>query len=139
VTGIRVFILLAIFIGAPNVLANPKPHAIDISMSDCLKKPENMTTAGIANCTIQAEKKWRAEVERLYEGLLGHLDENGKSALKNSQKAWLIFRDKEIKAINVMYAPAPGTMYAPVKATNVMQISKSRAIALQNYINIAGK
>ena len=113
-------------------------HPIDKFHSDCLENKENMTTAGMTNCTTQANKKWEDEVVVIYKKLQSHLNPDAKAALANSQEAWLVYKVQEYKSIEAIYKNIQGTMYIPMKAMKILSINKNRAMALNSYANAIG-
>jgi len=107
-------------------------HPIDKFESDCLSQEGNDTTAGIANCNYEAQKKWDAELNKYYKLLMGILDKDAKSELKESQLAWIKFRNAEFKNIENIYNQM-ATLYIPVRAADKMRIVKERALRLKSY------
>jgi uncharacterized protein YecT (DUF1311 family) len=109
-------------------------HTVDNSLDECLAKTENQTTAGMTNCTALAADNWDKELNRAYKKLMAGLDAEEKQNLKNSQLEWLKHRDLEYKLIGSVYAHKEGTMYIPVRAMNILTLTKNRALELNSYL-----
>lgn len=117
---------------ASNSFADP-----DGKYQECLSDKNNLTTAGITNCTNQAAEDWDTELNKIYKELLSKLTPEGKQSLKAAQRQWIKFRDKEYQFISDMYnrIKFQGTMYIPVRAKEVLTVTKRRALKLKGYLN----
>ena len=124
-----------VFVSALPLFAQEK-HPIDKFEEECIS--ENQTTAGMANCTYEARKKWDAEMNKYYKLLMSVLDKNRQDKLRESQRAWIKFRDAEFENIENMY-PQDATMYINVRAAAKMSIVKERALQLKDYYEIQEK
>jgi len=118
-----------VFVSALPIFAQDK-HPIDKSEEVCIS--ENSTTAGMVNCSNEARKKWDAEMNKYYKLLMGLLDKKGQGNLRESQLAWLKFRDAEFESIENMYHQM-ATMYIPIRSGDRMDIVKQRALQLKSY------
>lgn len=125
-------ILLLCLLSLPSLADSTKE--IDNILDACLAKSENQTTAGITNCTAAAADNWDKELNRVYKKLTAELDAEGKQNLKKSQIEWLKHRDLEYKLIGSVYAHKQGTMYIPVRAMNILTLTKNRALELNSYL-----
>lgn len=125
----KVIGLLTLFIS--NALM---AHTIDHEFDACLAA--NQTTAGMTNCTNEALVKWDEELNSVYSELRSHLDENGKASLLSAQRAWITYRDLEIKNISAIYGLLEGTMFIPMRANEVLEITKNRTLKLQGYLSL---
>ena len=54
------------------------------------------------------------------------------AALVAAQKAWIVYRDAQKKSIVETYGHMDGTMYIPMSASAVMEITKDRALFLKS-------
>lgn len=120
---------VVVFVSALPLFAQEK-HSIDKFEEVCISK--NSTTAGMANCAYEARKKWDAEMNKYYKLLMAALDKKGQNELRESQLAWIKFRDAEFKSIENMYNQM-ATMYIPVRSGDRMDIVKQRALQLKSY------
>ena len=109
----------------------------DKKYQECLSNKDNYTTAGMTNCTNEAAKQWDSELNKVYKELLSKLTPEGIQSLRAAQRQWLKFRDKEYQFISDMYdrREFQGTMYIPVKAKELLTVTKRRALELQGYLN----
>jgi len=112
-------------------------HPIDKAQEACIEK--DSSTAGMANCTYKAEKMWDKELNKNYNALMKKLPPADREALRTTQKKWLEFRDNEFKLINAIYGKLKGTMYIPMRASEINQIVKQRALDLADYLDLAGE
>ena len=77
-----------------------------------------------------ALKSWDNELNKHYEKLMAGLDAAGKANLKDSQRAWIVYRDKEIHNIVEYYAKVEGTMFRTISAAAKTNLTKNRALSL---------
>jgi|GEM_PF-621728 len=110
-------------------------NQIDVELKKCLNLRENYTTAGMVKCTNLAIKKWDEELNVKYQELLGLMTEDQKIILKESQRKWIEFRDKEIDLINRFYSDLQGTMWIPISAMKQVELIKSRVLIIEDYIS----
>jgi len=127
--SILIFTCLIILLFSSALFAEDK-HPIDIEEEKCLNK--DLTTAGMANCSYEAREKWDKELNRYYKLLFTVLNEQKKAKLKESQLAWIKFRDLEFENIENMY-PQDASMYIPIRQSDKSDIVKQRALQLKAY------
>lgn len=106
---------------------------IDVTESKCLDK-DNISNAEMCNCTIQARESWDKELNKYYGLLKTKLPKEAFETLKESQKQWLVYRDKEYTFISkYFYEVKQGTMWYAVAENKKKEIVKTRAIELEQY------
>lgn len=108
--------------------AGPEKHPIDLAMDKAIDK--NPSTAGMVEAFAAAAKEWDRELNKHYQTLMNGLDAAAKKALRESQRAWITHRDKEIDYLAEFYGKMEGTMYRTVYAESTMSIVKRRAVKL---------
>jgi uncharacterized protein YecT (DUF1311 family) len=86
-------------------------------------------------CLEQSYIRWDEELNRVYQALRNRLKTEGRSVLKESQKAWLVYRDAEFITINMIYGSLQGTMWNLVRVDSTVQVVKTRTRELQTYLN----
>ena len=108
-------------------------NAIDTLEYKCLQQ-DDLSNADMCNCTIQARESWDKELNKYYNLLKTKLPATAFAVLKESQKEWIIYRDKEFTFISkYFYEVQSGTMWYAVAENNKKEIVKTRAIELQEY------
>lgn len=130
ITGIIVLLLTE----AGYTQTKSKEDKIDRELQQCLDKKENQSTADMVDCAYKALNKWDAKLNTTYKSLLSKLDSTGKNSLVEAQRQWIKFKEKEIGLIDATYGSAQGTMWRIVRAQKVMDLTKQRAIELEDLL-----
>ena len=113
--------------------ANP----IDIDYHACLAK--DTSYANVCNCAYTAYDKWDKEMDKAYGKLLKILKkEKDKNVLKESQTAWMAYRDAEFKSYDNMF-DLPGAKWCGLRQDGRIDIVRSRAVQFSNYIEVLKK
>lgn len=107
-------------------------HPIDSWYDQCQDK--DPSTAGIVQCAAEAGERWDAELNLVYKKLLANLSPEQKSQIKESQRQWISFRDRESEFMGGLYGSFQGTMWRPVAADAVMRLTRDRTLELQKYL-----
>jgi uncharacterized protein YecT (DUF1311 family) len=107
-----------------------KEHKIDIALSTCIKK--DGSTIGMISCLITANTEWEKELNRTFKLLLSKLDTSDQRRLRESQRQWITYRDKEILFFMQLY-DRDGTMWNVIKNETGMKLTRQRAIELLDY------
>ena len=129
----KVLILSFMFLSIVVFSQNKKENPIDALESKCLNK-ENISNADMCNCTIQARESWDKELNKYYNLLKTKLPKETFETLKESQKQWLAYRDKEYAFISkYFYEVQQGTMWYAVAESKKREIVKTRALELEVY------
>ncbi|KAF2081854.1 lysozyme inhibitor LprI family protein [Flavobacterium sharifuzzamanii] len=130
----KIFVL--IFLLLLSIVAfsqTKKENPIDVLESKCLNK-DNISNADMCNCTIQARESWDKELNKYYNLLKTKLPKEAFETLKESQKQWLVYRDKEYSFISkYFYEVKQGTMWYAVAENKKKEIVKARAVELEVY------
>lgn len=109
----------------------PVPHPIDIWLQQELEK--DYTTMGMRAAMNTAREKWDREMNEIYTRLMSRLNKEQKASLRESQRAWLKFRDAEGKVISSIIASKEGTMWQLTATSNGMDLVRARALQLKEY------
>ena len=120
------FLALLLLLALP--LAAQEEHPIDVQFGKDVEK--NNSTAGLVAAYDKALKSWDKELNKQYQKLMAGLDAEGKASLKHSQRAWIIYRDKEIENLSVFYSKVQGTMFRTISAAAITNLTKNRALSL---------
>ncbi|UPZ13645.1 lysozyme inhibitor LprI family protein [Flavobacterium humidisoli] len=129
----KVFIITFLLLSVVTFSQTKKENPIDVLESKCLNK-ENISNAEMCNCTIQARESWDKELNKYYSLLKTKLSKEAFETLKESQKQWLVYRDKEYAFISkYFYEVKQGTMWYAVSESKKRDIVKTRAVELEGY------
>ena len=109
---------------------------IDKKLKECLDIDTNQTTLGMIQCTNNAADEWDKELNKNYKLLMGILSEEERAKLKESQRKWIEFRDKEFEFSGTMYYNLQGTLWRITAADRRYDLIRQRAIDLKNYYQI---
>jgi uncharacterized protein YecT (DUF1311 family) len=111
-------------------------HPIDIKVEECLAIQSNQSTIGMIDCIQTAMEEWDAELNKYYKLLMNNLDNNEQDKLRDAQRQWLVFRDKEFEFIGIRYGKMEGTMFNIIEADSRNNIVRQRALELKSYYDI---
>jgi uncharacterized protein YecT (DUF1311 family) len=115
----------------------PTPHPIDIWLQQSLEK--DYTTMGMREAMNTAREKWDQEMNQIYIRLMSRLNKEQKASLRESQRAWLKFRDAEGKVISNIIASKEGTMWQLTATNKGMELVRARALQLKEYEDALGE
>jgi uncharacterized protein YecT (DUF1311 family) len=91
------------------------------------------TTAGMANATYQATDKYDKLLNKYYQKLMTILKGQDKQVLTQSQRAWMTFRDNEIKLIETLTKDeysGGGTVQILNYASQVFELTRKRVLEM---------
>ena len=115
-----------------NLGFGQQTHRIDDQLTKCLQ--DSLTTAGMANCEWATYQAWDQQLNTYYQLLLRGLKRENQELLREAQRQWISYRDKEFELIDAYYySEKEGTMWIPVAAGEKAGIVKTRALQLQSY------
>lgn len=135
--NILILLFALIFPGVSHAEEPTIVHPIDKFHKSCIDK--ETTTAGMNNCTYKAYEMWDQELNKSYHELMDKLTPQSKQILKNSQREWMKFRDKEFQLIEQIYSQLEGTMYIPMLVNSRLVIVKQRTLQLKEHLNLLKK
>ncbi|MEM0970355.1 MAG: lysozyme inhibitor LprI family protein, partial [Verrucomicrobiota bacterium] len=90
------------------------------------------STAGMSEAIEWERQEWDSLMNAAYKDLLTHLDPQGKDALRDSQRAWIAYRDLEGQAQYSLFGNLQGTMFIPMSVNARARVVKHRAIELMS-------
>jgi len=128
--GLFLFQCLTICLDAQNVELK---HPIDLQLEVCHATPENQTTYGMIQCESDAQTAWDTELNESYQQLMKVLKPAEKQKLRESQRAWMKFRDLEFDFSDHMHYEMSGTMYRVMAAGRRTEFIRQRALDLKQY------
>jgi len=125
------FFLSILFFSFSCSAQEEKKDEIDITYQACLAK--DSSTANISACAFVAYGKWNKEMDNTYKKLLKSLKkEKDRAALKQSQAAWVMYRDAEFKSYDNMFN-LPGSKYCLIRQDGRINIVRARTQQLREY------
>ncbi|CDX41141.1 conserved exported hypothetical protein [Mesorhizobium sp. SOD10] len=118
--------IFAVAVGLAVLLATPTAHAAAI---DCAAAK---TQADLATCTAANAASADAGLNAVYKALAGRLAPPDLKRLRDAQRAWIPFRDKECAFRTQPYAD--GSVYATLVETCKAELTKARLAQLQHQL-----
>ena len=112
----------------------PDKHRIDIQLEECLNDEWTVSTVDIMICVDNALNEWDKELNAVYQKLMKKLSAEQKTTLREAQKEWIKFRDREYDNIDSIYN-MDGTMWGQVRLMEKLEIVKSRTLSLTKYLS----
>ena len=94
----------------------------------CLEVPENQSTFGMVSCYQQSEKIWDILLNKYYQLLQKNLDPNLQQSLKNTQLAWITYKEKTCQFEYDLWGN--GSMRHTAAAECLLRETSSRTIEL---------
>lgn len=123
--------LLALFFTVFTFSQEKITHKIDLELKNCLAAEENKSTVAMSQCLNDALAEWDLELNATYKLLQTKLDSKAEQKLKDSQRQWIKFKQKEVELINATYGKANGTMWQVIKMDKILEITRNRTQKLQ--------
>ncbi len=111
-----------------------KEHAIDSWLKGCMEK--DASTLGTNACLTQALARWDKEMNRVYQELNGRLDAEGRNTLRDAQRAWVAFRDRELAWLGDFYGRLEGSMYGSMLVADRVEVTRRRALELDSLLDV---
>ena len=96
------------------------------------------TTAGMANATYQATEKYDKLLNKYYQKLMTILKGQDKQVLTQSQRAWMTFRDNEIKLIETLTKDeysGGGTVQILNYSSLVLELTRKRLLEIYAHFH----
>lgn len=106
-----------------------KQDPIDRAMEAAMDK--DPSTAGMIQAISAANVQWDKRMNSSYNSLRKRMEPEEWKSLVSAQRAWINFRDLQIVSIEASYSKMEGSMWRPVSASRVMEITKERALFLE--------
>ena len=106
---------------------------IDSVLKQCAANAQ--TTMDSSECYIQATQSWDAELNKQYKLLIDEQPETSRTPLKESQRAWIKYKESYFKAIDAFYQKEQGTVWSIIAAESKMNVIRDKAIDLNRLLN----
>lgn len=104
-------------------------HPIDVLLDKCMEKDDS--TFGMVECYGAASTRWDKELNRSYASLTKELSAKGKELFKESQRAWMKFREAQ-NAANGALRENGGTIWSIIIAQQAMNLVKDQVQRLNS-------
>lgn len=129
----KVLLLTCLILSVVAFSQTKKEHPIDLLESKCINQ-KDISNADKCNCIIQAQESWDKELNKSYNLLKTKLPKETFETLKESQKQWLLYRDKEYEFSSKYFSEIKqGTLWYAVSESLKRDLVKRRAIELEAY------
>jgi uncharacterized protein YecT (DUF1311 family) len=106
-----------------------KQDPIDRAMEAAMET--DPSTAGMIQAIADASLRWDKQMHSTYNSLRKTMEPDEWKSLVSAQKAWLNYPDLQTASIEDTYSRMDGTMWRPISASRVMDITKERALFLE--------
>jgi len=130
---ILLFIVAAFFV-LPKGEGSEVKDPIDIAMDAAMDR--NGSTAGMCEAIAEAHDKWEARLNTAWSKLKKKMPADEFSELQKAQRAWIAYRDLQIKSYEATYAKMDGTMWIPISVNAVMNLTKQRVQDLESLLGL---
>jgi len=114
--------------------AEERKDPIDLAMDAAMEK--NGSTAGMVDAITTANEQWEAKMNAVYKDLRWRMPAEEFSALQQAQRAWLIYREKQLQSYDSTYSKMDGTMWIPIRQSAIMGVTKQRAQELEHILSL---
>ena len=96
----------------------------------------NGSTAGMCEAIAEAHERWEARLNTAWSKLKKKMPADEFSELQKAQRAWIAYRDLQIKSYEATYAKMDGTMWVPISVSAVMNLTKERVQNLEGFLGL---
>jgi uncharacterized protein YecT (DUF1311 family) len=131
--GIAVSLLFAVLGAVPSAVA-ADPDPIDRALDDCVGTAEGGPTMGQVQCLRTAHDAWDRELNRVYGQLMGKLDPQSRTLLRDAQRQWLAFRDADRAFDGGPWTRDQGTLILVILNSADVDRVRDRAVALRGIL-----
>lgn len=129
------YIIFVVFIGLTGFgYSADKKHPLDIQIDKLIEGAQ--ATVDQVEAINKGYELWDKELNAVYQKLKKMLDGDAEAikSLKDSQLAWIKFRDNEFILLSSIYKKLDGTMYASMEVNDRLQIVRARAMELSDRL-----
>jgi uncharacterized protein YecT (DUF1311 family) len=130
---ILLFIVAAFFV-LPKGEGSEVKDPIDIAMDAAMDR--NGSTAGMCEAIAEAHEKWEARLNTAWSKLKKKMPPEEFSVLQKAQRAWIAYRDLQIKSYEATYSKMDGTMWISISVSAVMNLTKERVRNLEGFLEL---
>ncbi len=124
----KLLFIAAILFSMPGGEGSEVKDPIDIAMDAAMDR--NSSTAGMCEAIAAAHQKWEERLNTAWAKLKKKMPADEFAELQKAQRAWIAYRDLQIKSYEATYAKMDGTMWIPISVGAVMELTKQRVQGL---------
>lgn len=132
---VPLLLLVAALAAGPAAGQSPTPHPADAEVARLIAA--DPSTMGMRRAYAKGLALWERDVDRSYARLLAALDDEGRAALRASQRDWRRYRERERALIAAVYGRKDGTIYGPMALEAAMAVVRARALVLREHLEAA--
>jgi uncharacterized protein YecT (DUF1311 family) len=107
---------------------------IEIQMDAAIE--QNGSTGGQVDAITEATQKWETKLNAIYKSLKQKMQPDEFSGLQQAQRAWITYREKQLLSYESTYGKMDGSMWVPMHAYAVMNLTKKRVQELQTLLGL---
>lgn len=107
---------------------------IEIQMDTAIE--QNGSTGGQVEAITEANQKWETKLNAIYKSLKQKMQPDEFAALQQAQRAWITYRDKQLLSYESTYGKMDGSMWVPMHAYAVTNLTKKRVQELQTLLGL---
>ena len=130
----KLLFIAAILFSIPRGEGSEVKDPIDIAMEAAIDR--NSSTAGMCKATAVAREKWEERLNAAWAKLKKKMPADEFAELQKAQRAWIAYRDLQIKSYEATYAKMDGTMWIPIRAGAGMDLTKQRVQDLESLLGL---
>ncbi|MBO1630396.1 DUF1311 domain-containing protein [Yersinia pseudotuberculosis] len=136
----KLFIIVLLLSLGSTAYAKELRKDIDESLDKC--KDSVVSTMEIVDCYGSSIDAWEAELNKQYKLLLQDQPKEIQADLRNSQRAWVKYKESYISAMKSFYSQERGSIWGLVMSESKMNVIRDKAIdlyRLRNSTNMSGE
>ena len=107
---------------------------IEIQMEAAIE--QNGSTGGQVDAITEANQKCETKLNAIYKSLKQKMQPDEFAVLQQAQRAWITYRDKQLLSYESTYGKMDGSMWIPMHAYAVMNLTKKRVQELQTLLGL---
>lgn len=130
----KLLFIFALLFALPRSDGTEVKDPIDIAMDAAMD--QNGSTAGMCEAIAAAQEKWEERLNAAWAKLKKKMPVDEFEELQKAQRAWIAYRDLQIKSYEATYAKMEGTMWIPCSASAVMELTKQRVQDLESLLGL---
>jgi len=130
----KLLFIAAIAFVLPRGEGSEVKDPIDIAMDAAMDR--NGSTAGMCEATTAAHEKWEERLNAAWAKLKRKMPADEFAELQKAQRAWIAYRDLQIKSYEATYSKMDGTMWIPISVSAVMNLTKERVRNLEGFLGL---